>query len=140
MGPWALLLKPTNIIIMVLLVVAGITSGTAYVFFNKNIRLHEDLAASNREKELFVSVHNQQITHLAEVVERQNTAIEGFRTSGDLQVAEMGKVQTKVDAMRVTAERQLAELRKKPVINYTCEQSIQSLIEQTKLLQWGVVK
>jgi len=140
MGPWAFLLKPTNIVIIAALVVASIASGIAYYMYGQNTSLHEQLAVEKHNNELFVSIHNQQITHLADVVERQNGVIEEFRKSGDVQLAEMGKVQTKVDAMRVTAERQLAELRKKPMINYTCEQSIQSLIDQAKQLNWGVVK
>lgn len=140
MDPWSLLLKPTNLIIAVLVVVATISGGAAYYLYNKNIGLHEQLAVQKRDNELFVSIHNQQITHLSDVIEKQNGAVESIRRAGDLQTAAMGKVQLNVNDMRVAAEMQLAELRKQPVANLTCEQSIQSLIDYATRLNTGAAK
>lgn len=140
MDPWTLLLKPTNLIIAVLVVVATISGGAAYYLYNKNIGLHEQLAVQKRDNELFVSIHNQQITHLATVIEKQNTAVDSIRRAGDQQVVAMNKVQLNVADMRVAAEQHLAELRKQPVANLTCEQSIQSLIDYATLLNKGVAK
>lgn len=140
MDPWSLLLKPTNLIIAALMMVAVISGGAVYYLYNKNIGLHEQLAVQQRDNELFVSIHNQQITHLATVIEKQNSAVDGIRRTGDQQVAAMNKVQLNVADMRVAAEQQLAELRKQPVANLTCEQSIQSLIDYATHLNTGAVK
>jgi hypothetical protein len=120
--------------------VSAISGGAAYYLYNKNIGLHELLAIQKRDNELFVSIHNQQITHLATVIEKQNTAVDSIRRAGDQQVVVMSKVQNNVNDMRVAADQHLAELRKQPVANLTCEQSIQSLIDYATLLNKGVAK
>jgi uncharacterized protein HemX len=140
MGPWDFLLKPTNIIISALLIALGLSGGIAYYMYHQNITLHEQLAVQKRENQIYVDTHNQQIKELTATIDGQNTSIDAFKKSGDKQVAEMNKVQTKVDEMRITAEQQLAELRKKNTANYTCDQSIQFLVEQSKVLTWGAAK
>jgi uncharacterized protein HemX len=140
MGPWDFLLKPTNIIISALLIALGLSSGVAYYMYHQNINLHEEVAVQKRENQIYVETHNQQIKQLTATIDGQNASIDAFKKSGDKQVAEMGKVQVKVDNMRVTAEQQLAELRKKNTSNYTCDQSIQFLVDQSKVLTWGAAK
>lgn len=140
MDPWSLLLKPTNLIITALVMVAMISGGAAYYLYNKNIGLHEQLAAQKRDNELFVSIHNQQINHLATVIEKQNSAVDSIRRTGDLQAVAMSKVQINVNDIRIAAETQLAELRKQPVANLTCEQSIQSLVDYATVLNNRVSK
>ncbi len=140
MGPWDFLLKPTNIIIVVLLLGIGVSSGTAYYLYNQNLTLHERVAVQKRENEIYVQTHNQQIAHLTTTISHQNASIDAFKKNGDKQVIEMAKVQNKVDEMRLTAEQQLAELRKKNMTSYTCDQSIQFLIEQSKIINWKELK
>ena len=140
MGPWDFLLKPTNIFIAVLLILVGISSGAAYYLYSQNISLHEQNAVQKRENEIYVQTHNQQIKDLTATIDGQNGSIDAFKKSGDKQVVEMGKVQAKVDEMRITAEQQLAELRRKNTANYTCDQSIQFLVDQAKVLTWGAAR
>jgi uncharacterized protein HemX len=130
MGPWDFLLKPTNIIIAALLIAAGLSSGIAYYMYHQNLSLHEQLAVQKRENQIYVDTHNQQIKLLTATIDGQNASIDAFKKSGDKQV----------DNMRVTAEQQLAELRKKNTSNYTCDQSIQFLVDQSKVLTWGAAK
>ena len=140
MGPWDFLLKPTNLVISVLLLTAGLSSGIAYYMYHQNLTLHEQVAVQQREYQIYVETHNQQIKLLTATIDGQNSSIDAFKKNGDKQVIEMGKVQTKVDQMRVTAEQQLAELRKTNSATYTCDQSIRFLIDQSKVLTWGAAK
>ena len=140
MDPLSLLLKPTNIIILLLLVASTVSGGIAYYYHDKNISLHEQIAVQKRDNQIYVETHNQQIALLTSTIDKQNDSIATFKQASDKQVQEMGKVQSKVDNMRITAEQQLAEMRKKPMAALTCDQSIDFLIQQSKVLTWSARK
>lgn len=137
MNPWSFLLKPTNVVIAILAALSAVFGGTAYILKLKNTALTAQNTAQAREAQIYVTTHNQQIKLLTDTIDRQNTSIVAFKQTGDKQVQEMTKVQTKVDNMRITAEQQLIEMRKKPVVNLTCDQSIEFLVQQSKLLKFG---
>lgn len=141
MDPLSLIFSnPKNILIAILVAVATVASGTAYYFFHQNITLHEQNAVQKREAEIYVATHNQQITLLTDTITKQNASIDAFKKTSDKQTQEMGKVQSKVEQMRVTAEQQLAEMRNRNMVNLTCDESIDFLIQQSKELKWGVQK
>lgn len=132
--------KPTNIFVTLLVALTVLFGGTAYYFYHQNITLEEQLAVQKHDNQVYVETHNQQIKDLTSIIDTQNAAISQFKQTGDKQVQEMGKVQSKVDQMRVTAEQQLAVLRQQNVANLTCDQSTQFLIQKAKTLTWGVVQ